>query len=339
MFPLLFHSTVMRKRESITFPYDFDPTGLSSFPAGWTGSSTFVISSNVITNTPDTGAELLADPGLEGTYTDGLVAELTATGGTTTEVTTGVHGGSKAQGWEPSGAQTLLQAKTPLAKQWYKASGWLKRTAGSASNIYAVLYQTMTAYSRMLSSANYVQLGGVVYTDNTVTLTAQYAVAADTGDTIVLDDISLKQLTKTSLLKVVNGAAGYTAKIKATWDSNNIVGVVSHSDGTLDNCLLAYYVVPSSNAYTYCVLDQFVDGVRTNLVATWSNSPGSGSGGAPTSDQWLEIRYTDTNKVTLFHNDIAVGAEQSIPAELQANTYYGIMDTGGSNNVNRFFCG
>jgi hypothetical protein len=254
-------------------------------------------------------------------------------------VTTGTHGGSKAQGWTPDGWQAILAQKTPLAKQWYKMSAWLKRTAGSASNIRAELYQAMHSYSRALSSATYVQLGGVVYTDDTVNLTALFATPATAAfDSVVLDDISLKQLTKTSLYKLVSGSAGYTVKGRFTWDPNNIVGVISHSDGTLDNCLIAYYTIGSDNVYSKVALDQIVAGVRASLVLTYTNTPGAGGGGTPTSTQWLEIRYTDTNKVTLYHNDVAVGTEQDIAEFLQANTHYGIIDTGGST-TNLFFAG
>lgn len=321
-----------------TFPLTLDFSTLGSLPSYLVGSDTFSISPGVgVVNTPEFGTELLADPGLEGNYTGGVNDSLLESGGAPSEISSGVHGGSKAQGWVAGAGGYLLSIKTAAAQQWYKLSGWYKRTAGSGA-VYATLYQTMQLYSRNLSSASYVQLGTVIYADAVANLFAQHAGVGSGTDTIVMDDISLKQLTKTSLVKLVNGAAGYTVKIKATWDSNNIIAVVSHSDGTLDNCLIAYYIVASA-VYTFVVLDQIVAGVRTNLVASWSNHPGAGGGGTPTSDQWLEIRYTDTNKVTLFHNDIAVGTEQSIPAELQANTYYGIMDTGGGNSVNRFFAG
>lgn len=328
-------------REAIVFPYDFAPTGLSSFPAGWTGSDTFVISSDVVTNTPETGDEMLADPGLEGTYTGGANGSVIFTGGVTNEITSGVHGGSKAQEWTPdANYQSALDIKTPEAKEWYKFTEWVKRMAGTGGTLYAGLEQTMVSHSRRQTSATYAQYGGVCYSDAVANLFAYFSLHyGGAFDTVVFDDASLKKLVKTSLPKLVNGAAGYTAKIKATWDSNNLIGVISHSDGTLDNCLLALYITLGYGVYSGCVLFQFVDGVRTQLVSDYTNTPSAGGGGVPTSDHWLEIRYTNTNKVTLFHNDIAVGAEQNIPAGLQANTYYGFFDTGGGNSLNRFFAG
>jgi hypothetical protein len=225
--------------------------------------------------------------------------------------------------------------------QWYRMISWLKRTAGTASNIYANPYMDggMTAYSRMLTSASYVQLGGVIYSHTYGTI---YAVLATNGgaayDTIVLDDISLKRLDKTSLCKLINASTtGYTVKGRFTWTPNNLIGLVSHSDGTLDNCLIAYYEVNASNAYTFVAMDKIVAGVRTRLLADWSNNPSQGSGQAPTASQWLEIRRSGTN-ATLWHNDLQIGGNGAIPAELQNNTYYGIFDTGGGS-TNLFFVG
>jgi hypothetical protein len=84
-------------------------------------------------------------------------------------------------------------------------------------------------------------------------------------------------------------------------------------------------------------LDQFIGGVRTNLIMEYSNSPTLGDGGLPTSSQWLEIRRSGTD-VQLWHNDIQIGADVAVPAQLVNQTAYGLFDTGG-NEINMFFCG
>jgi len=335
----IFQMGILSGGGGLVFPYTFDPTGLTAFPAGWVGSNTFVISSDVISNSPTLGTELLPDPGLEGTYTGGANANLTVTGGTPTEISSGTHGGSKAQGWTPDAAgQSLLSIITSEAKEWYKTTGYLKRTAGSAGNTRITLFQNQTMYSLPLSSATYVQLGAVCYADSVANLFCQHAYNTSAFyDTVVVDDVSLKKMTKTTLYKLVNGnASSLTVKSRISWDAKNITGVISHSDGTLDNCLIAYYF-SDSIGYTLVKLDKIVAGVRTELLSGYSNQPGAGSGGTPTATQWLEIRRSGNN-ATLWHNDIQIGANGAIPAELQSNTYYGIIDTGGST-TNLFFVG
>jgi hypothetical protein len=201
----------------LTFPYTFDPTGLSAFPAGWT-APTYTIAGNVISNSPTLGSELLTDPGLEAAYTGGLCGSISAaTGGTPTEVTSGVHGGSKAQGWTPDGNfQSVIDVRTPTAQRWYKWLVYIKRTAGTGGKILTQLSQTMAGYSRFVTSASYIQSGAVVYTDNTDNLTSYYAIQGNGGfDTVVVDDASLKVITASSLFALVDaGNKDYTVKAR-----------------------------------------------------------------------------------------------------------------------------
>jgi hypothetical protein len=102
--------------------------------------------------------------------------------------------------------------------------------------------------------------------------------------------------------------------------------------------LIAYYAVAPANLFTYVCLDKVVNNVRTNLIATWSNSLTEGAGNAPQSTEWLEIRCSGTT-VQLFHNDIQVGTNQTVSdASIKDNTAYGLFNTGGST-TNLFFLG
>ena len=98
--------------------------------------------------------------------------------------------------------------------------------------------------------------------------------------------------------------------------------------------LFAYYF-NYDNAYAYCVLDKCVNGVYSNLIKTWSNSPGAGGGGIPTAAQWLEIRCSGST-VQLFHNNIQVGADQTVTDV--NGVFAGAFQSGGSQ-LESFFVG
>jgi len=83
---------------AIALPLEFDFTAMSDgfLPSVFTGT-TWAISTGKAINTPTLGAELLTDPGLEGTYTAGKANALTKTGLPTLTESADAHGGSKAQ--------------------------------------------------------------------------------------------------------------------------------------------------------------------------------------------------------------------------------------------------
>jgi hypothetical protein len=328
----------------VKLPYTLTPSGLpdGAFPAGWTGS-TWTISSGKGVCSPTLGAELLPDPGLEATYTAGLCASLSKShAGVTCSESADVHGGSKAQTFLSDAANHYIyKYLTPTANTWYLYSGWAKRTAGTGSGVVLSRYQdaslpTTSSCTLPYTSATWEQYSLATRTKGTDLLIYYAALQKGTDyDTVIVDDLSLKAITQSSMLALRKARANATVKAKYTYDGNGSCGVMARANAASNpsTFLLAYYY--RFELYTYCCLEKCVAGTWTTLIATFTNSPGSGGGGIPTNTQWLEIRCSG-NTIQLFQNDIQVGTDQTV-ADVPG-MYAGVFQTGGSQ-LESFFVG
>lgn len=117
-------------------------------------------------------------------------------------------------------------------------------------------------------------------------------------------------------------------------------GVVAKADAFSNpaSYLKAYYI---NNDATYCraVLEKYVNGVKTELINDWTNTPYSGGGGAPAASHWLEIRVSGTT-VQLFQNNEQVGTDQTVADdEITGNTKCGMYLNDTVSRILRFYCG
>jgi hypothetical protein len=329
----------------VKVPYSLTPSGLpdGAFPAGWTGSS-WTISSGKGVCSPTLGAELLPDPGLEATYTDGLCASLTKShAGVTVEQSADAHGGSKAQGFLSDAANHYLYKYiVPTANTWYSYSGWAKRTAGTGSTVVLSAYQASSGPKTSVTSIPYTAADWTQYyvakrTYGTGDYLIFYA-AIEKGsnlDTVLVDDLSMKAITQSTMLALRKAKTSATVKAKYTWSGNGICGVVARANAASNpnTFLLAHY--HRFEMYAYCSLEKCVNGTWTTLISTYTNSPGSGGGGIPTNTQWLKIRCSG-NTIQLFQNNIQVGTDQTVTDV--PGVYAGVFSSGGPQ-LEGFFVG
>jgi len=328
----------------ITLPYTFTPPVSGAWPSPWVAPTW---SGKV--NVPTLGAELFTDPGLEGTYTDGLVAQLAKSGSPTLAQSADVHGGNKAQEFTGvTSNNALYKIVVPIANRFYQFSFWTKRTAGNNSTNIPQLsggggFIASTSFSDRITYAEYTQRTITKFINSTANLFAYlaYDIGISGFDTILYDDLSLSFIDTPSMFATVDaGDVAVTAKARWDWTKRNgLSGVISKADVGLNNFLVAYYF-PIHQDYTYCVLDQWVNGVPTNLIAAWSNAGSPGSGNTPAATEWLEIRVDETNTFAqLFHNNTQVGTNKNIDAALLPNTRVGTFSSGGDSQLAEFFCG
>lgn len=133
-----------------------------------------------------------------------------------------------------------------------------------------------------------------------------------------VDDVELVGLTDFSNL-LDCGEKNQT--VKAAWNivDNGMAGVIARSDGTLDNCLLAYH------NKTNAVLIEYISGVPTVKI----NAAASYSAGAN-----IEIRVAD-DTAQLFYNGIQVGTDQIVGDT--SNTRIGIFATDAACTCAEFY--
>jgi hypothetical protein len=327
----------------LSFPLHLKASNLVSIPTYMGGSPSFILDNGAFINNPSFFEEILADPSLE-VYSGEDNTSLIFTGGVREKLTTGVYDGLYAQSWVPDGAyQSVLNILQTEAQEWYHLIAHTKRLAGSAGNTGMSAYQVYEASTRpVLTSSEYITRHLYLYSDTLANTFLMWAASGSVSpyDTIALDRISFKKVNKETLIKLVVGQSGFTVKIKVgTWDAESLLGVVSHSDGTLRNCLLAQYIItPPTPAYNSCILDAYVEGVRTRLVMDYTNSFSASGGQPPLSDHWLEIRPEGVNQVRLYQNNLPIGAAVTIPEALRLNNKFGWID-GGGNRVTDIFVG
>jgi hypothetical protein len=324
----------------LALPYSVDFAALAdgALPH-WFSGATWAVSGGKGVCTPTLGVELLTDPGLEANYTAGLCDSLVVGAGTPTVAESAdAHGGTKAQSFiaDADGTSIRFPQITPDDASFYKFSVWAKRAAGAAGQVLPTLYQISGApaagiFGETVTGAAYAQKAAVIRSKGTGFLFGYPAMqSGSTGyDTVLVDDCSLKKMTESSLMALIPAVSNVTVKAKYTWDKNSWAGVIARADtqAAPSNYLMATYSLHISGVYCFVNLWKCVAGVYTNLISTWSNSPGAGSGDFPTALQNLEIRCSGST-VQLFHNEIQVGADQTVNDV--AGTYAGVFQSGGS---------
>jgi hypothetical protein len=278
------------------------------------------------TITPTFGAELLPDPGLEGTYTSGLVTTngMVKSGSPVVAQSSDVHGGAKAQEFTPVANSNLIWlSPIPASVTGFKRfTEWYKRTAGASGKIEVQSFGiggSGCTYRPKLTSATWAQIE-IISRDNSASSFQGVAINRDASvfDTVIVDDLSLTKLTLSTALatRKTIAAAGAIVKASVTLSASYQGGVITNAD-SLSNP--KYFVLgyvdanptTSTVGAVFCTLDQVVNDVWTRLI----HAVVTYVAGAP-----VEVRNSG-NTYQLFYNGAQVGTDQTITdATLRAGT-------------------
>jgi hypothetical protein len=278
-------------------------------------------------NSPTFGAEMLTDPGLEGTYLSGRNTSLVDGGGSPScAQSSDVHSGSKAQAVRATASVDFMSATVatqPTAGNWYAYSIWAKRlsgTGGTASlNVaMSVLGDKYDYYT----DASYTQINHTVRAMGTALAFRPFRDnGASNFDSVEVDDMSFKPLLASTLYATVDT---HTADVLASADlvvtAGTQVGLVVSYQDTL-NLVLAY--IDGTN----CKLDKCVAGTWTSVISA-----------AATYSSGATIRcIKDGTSYSLFYNNAKVGSTSTISdVALISNTKHGIFSTYSGNTLDNF---
>jgi hypothetical protein len=328
--------------QGVSLPYSVDFTTLAdgALPAEWSGGE-WAIAGGLAVCTPVTySAELLTDPGLEGTYTSGQANALTVkTGSPTLTESADARSGSKAQQFIAVATNNALgwALVTGQANRWLLMTLWAKRTAGTAGKTSRQFHDGSAAtlgwqavFRPFITNASYDQLKHTRLVAGNVLVGLLEDPAAVGGDTIIMDDGSLKALTTSELITaVLTNTANVAVKSPLTTTLTTQLGVVARLDDPDDpqNFLIAILTrqIHSSNG---ALLLKCVNGVYTGLVAGWITYA---------AGRVLELRASGTS-VSMWYNDVQVGTTQTVTdATITSNKYHGVFSTDAENGIRSFF--
>lgn len=289
----------------------------------WRGA-TWVISSGKAVNTPTLGAELIANPGAEGTYTDGVAPDWIKIGSdvTLSEETTIINGGTSAQ--KVVGGTVTAEGCTPanssvVSGSWYIWDAWIRndgpgsvqvaRANGRLPNIVYSLPETDSEYDNQYRMDRAITTG---------TERIQVRQIGTTPQTFYCDDHSLKAISfPTMFMTRLFNASDVTLLAGINYDKTGkgFVAIVSNLDDPANplNFVWAYYT--GSNL----VLSKFVNGVETRLINVVSTSFVNGD--------LFELRKSGTT-YKIYYSGSQVGTDQTISdAGIINNRYVGLGTT------------
>lgn len=287
--------------------------GLDWDAANWT------ITSNVAHCAPAYGAELITNSGME---TGDPPSNWTATKATLDGVADERTGGGGAQSLSiaRNGADTAIAYQATIAGvtvgKFYRVSGWLKNI--DATTLSIALGQ-MRTYSS--SSANWTQMGRsyrATATGPQCTLTVTATGLAD-GVSGRYDDVSLKEITASSMMALVNpGLSQLNAQcVPASGSNYGQCGVVLNCNAAKTSYVLAF--VDYAPSPPHITLLKVVDGTPTVLLHQAITAVTNGQ---------VRVERRDATTYRLLYNREQVGADQTISdSEIVSNTRYGVFAT------------
>lgn len=338
--------TVLSKKPIVypTKEYDFNSSEDGALPEAFTGS-TYAISSGKVFNTPNLGTELFTDGSLEATYTDGLCTSLNKGGTPTVEESADAHLGDKAQQFNGTLNQNINQYQASTNGKWLYLSGWFKRASGA--NDKTNFRRTANAFpgefqaQRTIKDAAYTQkiLVFKSYASATTINLAIESVASGAGDTVIVDDFSLKEIPLSEMYATTPYDTA-NASVRAHIDlehGNGIAGLVARLDSAANpqNYLIASVNTQSTSngvEFGYVSLVKVVGGTLTVLINNVS------VGRLAANGDYVEIDCSG-NSVSLFYNGVQIGATQTVSdAGIVNNKLFGFYAVGGGN-VNSFKVG
>jgi hypothetical protein len=299
----------------------------------WVGS-TYTISGGQAINSPTLGAEMLTDPGLEANYTGGLCDTLWEVGAATYyEETSDPHGGSKAQGMQPSANQEYiyhLSQPSPAAGVWHFVTWWNKIVSAGWGHLGVRIYgagqtpgttlvpdhgqnaawtQRKALFRAGTSSANF-------------RLAHQWAEGSPYDD-ILLDDVSYKPISdNASLFATVDlGEKDIVITLKGDV-THGVLGIVARLDSTSNPQNYVICWLYRHSTYHYVITEKCVGGTYTT-IATGANL-GEWSG----TTKALKLRLEGTT-IQVFYDGAQIGSNLTVSdAGIVDNTKHGLFIVG-----------
>jgi len=318
----------MRARDLILLSPSFAPR------RGLRGATWAVDGGGRAYNTPTLGSELLTNGGLESWTTSTNLASWTESiSGTSTvnQETVDIHGGSNALRIDVDAGNSLAyiqQNGVAVTNNWYQLIAWVK---GSAGGLAATLGTTNFPWA-----ASYIQAITTSYAQYIVTGRATgtgilLARSSAASQSVYIDDLTLKQLTASTLMATKRGAQNQTplAKINALLEGTQ-AGVIGWLD---DPSNPQNFITAIRNHAGTVALLKCVAGVYTSLVSSTV---------AFVSDAAIEIRRPSGNTFRLYYNGVQVGADQTVNDTVIADNtapHYGLCSTYSGNTFTEFSLG
>lgn len=303
----------------------------------WTGSS-WTISSNAATNTPALGAELLSDPGLEANYTAGACDTFTKAGTPTVAQSADVHGGSKAQEFTPTALNDSLYLTyapgAPGLGKWYEYSIYAKRMAGtqSVNSIKASIWQPTgdNPIQRIIDSSygeHVITLRSMSSAQSFYVYGVLQASSSSGYDTVIVDDMSLKPITLSSLFATrLFNSADTTLRVLISDMNGKEYPLYAENSGQVAG--LALNVDDPSNPANFVVVwhDGLTIHVEKCVAGVWTRVTNYNS--LWRSGSYLQVVKSGTTYSIYYDGDLLVSTTIS-DAGIVNNKYHGLFASRG----------
>jgi hypothetical protein len=330
----------LMNRGGFRLPYsvDFSTLADGALPSAFQGA-TWAISGGKAVNTPTLGDELFSDPGLEATYTAGKCATITLQSGTPTmtEETSDMHGGAHAQIMESTAAANAIKHNpnyTGTVGNWIRASVWHKRTGGTGPGPQMSIQGVILPAYRYLDliSASWAQ----VKSSGITTSTSQNIIInhAESGDTVIYDDLSFKTITSPTQYSFLTNDVSADIIIKVGFSAYDLIaGIIFRGDSRTNP---QNYQV----ALIYKEEYAFTTTARVALIKVVNGTPSSVIAGTAITfvqDAYLEVHASGSTE-SLWYNGSQVSTDQTV-TDGATNKIHGLASSGGSETIGRFFCG
>lgn len=301
---------------------------------GWQGA-TWSISDGAAVNAATLGAETLADPSLEATYSSGLCSTLTKDGSPTVAESADAQDGSKAQSITAVAAANAV--RWPLiagvANAWWQFSTWSKRTAGTSGTNCQMLFASNgsapeNSMTKRHESASYTKKVMVFRSPDTGSqyLYAARETAASNFDTVIVDNVSLKQVTlastfatRTSKLKDVSVQATLTGV-------DGVAGVVARLDSSAAPQSFIICYVFKTSVYWKLIIEKCVAGVYSQVGSIAFLNTGN----LASITGCLELNCSGST-VTAYWDGIQQAQGTVSDAQIVSNTIHGLFSCGSSS--------
>lgn len=322
--------------------------GIGAGGSGKTWSNaggTWSVSGAKAKNTPSLGAEVQSDPGLDGAYNSGLHHKFSAQLGIScAENITDMRNGTKCQQLQGNVQNQSIYQESwalPLTNgQWYRIGVWTKRIAGTAGNMNAAMMLAGFIPGQVLSSSLGTIISSATYTEwyrvsrcwNAGSIKLDYILAytTTTGDTIVVDDVSVKPLALSELVSVVTTS---TADVFSGVNiSQGNASAAACPSGLLLNCdsaenpqnlVLVYLCREINTANERIYIDKCINGVWSNVGSSFYTY----SAGAR-----LVVAKNGT-EYRVYYNNAFIVAVTISDAGIVNNTLHGLFSTDASNTL------
>jgi hypothetical protein len=278
-----------------------------------------------VLNTPvPSGAELITDGDME---LAGDVTNWANYGTPTTKEKSGTqkHGGSLSLHLVcDASSEGASQAKSLVANTWYKAEGYIYLVSGSGAGISLNPGNT-TCIAKTATVGSWVGLN-VYGLENSGSSRTAIARGMDaSGSEFYADDISVKALTFTDLIKTVNVgqpdvivSANFT-QVSGTYQTNLAAGLILALDSPTSPANFILVDLRSASKLT----------IYKCVAGTYSAVGGATIDYTYSAGTLLRCSYNGTT-LKVYYNNALVTTQTISDAGIASNTYHGIFNADGS---------